>query len=71
MRLKEHQRDKPVANHIDSHSQSTKSVTPQIIKVIKRVLELLDTTELHKKREVSWIYRLKTLILNVLNKLGC
>ena len=58
VRMKEHladirlKRDKPVANHIDSHSQSTKSVIPQII-------------------EVSWIYRLKTLILNVLNKLGC
>ena len=77
VRLKEHladirlKRDKPVANHINSHQQSTKTVIPQIIEVIKRDPELLVTTELRKKREVFWIYRLKTLIPNGLNKLGC
>ena len=77
VRLKEHladirlKRDKPIANHINSHSQSTKSVIPQIIECIKRDPELLETTELRKKREVFWIYRLKTLIPNGLNKLGC
>ena len=64
IRLKEHladirlKRDKPVAVHINSHNSETKSVIPQIIEVIRRDPELHATTELRKKREVSWIYRL-------------
>ena len=76
IRLKEHladirlKRDKPVAVHINSHNSETKSVIPQIIEVIRRDPELHATTELRKKREVSWIYRLKTLIPQGLNKLS-
>ena len=77
VRLKEHladirlKRQKPIALHMNSHYLSTKTVIPQIIEVIRRDPELDETTELRKKREISWIYKLNTLIPHGLNKLGC
>ena len=76
VRLKEHladirlKRDKPVAIHINSHGIETRTIIPQVIEIINRDPDKQETTILRKKREVSWIYRLKTLIPHGLNKLG-
>ena len=76
VRLKEHladirlKRDKPVAIHINSHTSDINKVIPHIIEVINRDPDLPETTNLRKKREIFWIYRLRTLIPHGLNKLG-
>ena len=76
VRLKEHladirlKRDKPLAIHMNSHNSNSIKVIPQIIEVINRDPELPETTNLRKKREIFWIYRLRTLIPHGLNKLG-
>ena len=76
VRLKEHladirlKRDKPLAIHVNGHASDNKKVFPQITEVINRDPEMPETTSLRKKREIFWIYRLKTLIPYGLNKLG-
>ena len=76
VRLKEHladirlKRDKPVAIHVNSHIASKKTIIPQIIEIIKRDTDDPETTALRKKREIHWIYRLKTLLPHGLNSLG-
>ena len=75
-RLKEHladvrfKRDKPVALHMNSHRSDNIKIIPQIIEVIHRDPNKPETTELRKKREIYWIYRLRTLIPHGLNSLG-
>ena len=76
VRLKEHladirlKRDKPVAIHVNSHNAKTRTIIPQIIEIIKRDPVDPETTALRKKREIHWIYRLKTLLPHGLNSLG-
>ena len=76
VRLKEHladirlKRDKPIAIHVNSHSAKTRTIIPQIIEIIKRDTDDPETTALRKKREIHWIYRLKTLLPHGLNSLG-
>ena len=76
VRLKEHladirlKRNKPIALHFNSHDSSNNSLIPQIIEKIQRDPDDPVTTDIRKKREVFWIYRLKTLIPNGLNFLG-
>ena len=76
VRLKEHladirlKRDKPIANHIKSHNNPNAIIIPQIVEVVNRDPFLPETTAFRKKREIFWIYRLKTLIPHGLNSLG-
>ena len=76
VRLKEHladirlKRDKPVANHIKSHDCPLTTIKFCIIEVLPHDPILPETTILRKKREIFWIYRLRTLIPHGLNSLG-
>ena len=76
IRLKEHladirhKRDKPLSNHIKSHTESSGHITFHIIECIHKDPILPETTEFRKKREIFWIYRLKTLHPHGLNTLG-
>ena len=76
VRFKEHLADirlnrvKPVALHMKEHQKTDHVLLPQILEVINRDPEKPETTVYRKKREIFWIYRMKTLIPNGLNKLG-
>ena len=75
-RLKEHladirlNRDRPVSTHINLHNKHRHVIFPQILEVINRDPEKPETTIFRKKREIFWIYRMKTLLPHGLNKLG-
>ena len=60
----------PTAVHILGHQDSDCHYIPQILEVINKDPNNPATTKYRKKREVFWIYRLKTLIPRGLNKLS-
>ena len=61
--------NQPTATHIKSHRDPNAHYIPQILEVIKKDPSLPDTTSFRKKREVFWIYKLRTLLPRGLNKL--
>ena len=61
---------KKIANHIKSHNNPNANMIPQVIEVIHKDPTFPETTTFRKKREIYWIYRLKTLIPHGLNSLG-
>ena len=76
VRYKEHckdlefNRDKPVVNHALSHKGMDVKLIPQILEVIKKNPDLATTTAYRKRREVHWIYTLRTMSPEGLNTLG-
>ena len=61
--------NQPTALHINGHSDPNKHYIPKILEVIRKDPNHPNTTALRKKREVFWIYRLRTLLPQGLNKL--
>ena len=67
-RLKEHladikyNRERPVSTHINKHAKQKGIIIPSIIEIINLNPNLQSTTELRRKWELYWIYKLKTLI---------
>ena len=76
IRLKEHlddirlKWDKPLSNHIKSHTESQAHITFHIIECIRKDPILPETTDFRKKRQIFWIYSLKTHYPLGLNTLG-
>ena len=75
-RLKEHfadikhRRDKPVALHINNHDGDNSKIIPYILEVVNKNPQDGETTVYRRKRELHWIYKLKTLAPLGLNTLG-
>ena len=66
----EYKRDKPLAHHAQQHQEVAATFTPQILEVIRLNPELDSTTTVRRKREIHWIYTLRTLAPEGLNSLG-
>ena len=65
-----HNRDKPIVHHIKSHNESEATIIPQIMELIRLNPDLDSTTTFRRKREIHWIYSLRTLAPEGLNTLG-
>ena len=66
----EYNRNKPVVIHALTHKGHNVYLVPQILEVIKGDPDLARTTAYRKRREIHWIYTLRTMSPEGLNSLG-